>query len=391
MKVLYISSPFYFDMDLSLVQQLKEKVELIYLIDVPNYADKSTAFNIQLNKKAGIFPAKAYKELLQFADFINLEKTFIINRTSKKTYDFSNIHLQFQISKFVEKCSPDIIHANGLLKPTFLWFLLANNSPKVLTVHDPFPHSGEESKKINLVRKLNFKYFKNFILLNKSQKQEFSKKLNIPLNQIYTSQLGAYTYLEHYLDQKIKEQKPVKTKILFFGRISPYKGIENLCLAIMEVRKSYPNVELTIAGSGKFDFDISPFQKYHNFNFINRYIETEELVSLLQSSSFVVCPYKDATQSGVIMTAFGLNKPVIATRVGGLMEMVEENITGLLIPPNDKQALSKAIIDLLDNQVLLKSLNFNIQNNNKNGKQSWYQISEVLIQDYRTIINKGKS
>lgn len=70
----------------------------------------------------------------------------------------------------------------------------------------------------------------------------------------------------------------------------------------------------------------------------------KEFVGLLQNCALSVCPYTDATQSGVIMTSYSLCKPVVATNVGGLGEMVEEGKTGTLVPPKNVAALSDAIM-----------------------------------------------
>lgn len=70
---------------------------------------------------------------------------------------------------------------------------------------------------------------------------------------------------------------------------------------------------LTIAGGGRMYFDYSPYECLKYIKLINRYIPTEELAGLLQQCDFTVCPYTDATQSGVIMTSLTMSKPVVAT------------------------------------------------------------------------------
>ena len=68
---------------------------------------------------------------------------------------------------------------------------------------------------------------------------------------------------------------------------------------------------------------------------------------LFQRATLVVLPYTSATQSGVAMTAFGFGKPVVATRVGGIPEVVEDGRTGYSVPPDNAEKLAKAIITLL--------------------------------------------
>ena len=78
-----------------------------------------------------------------------------------------------------------------------------------------------------------------------------------------------------------------------------------------------------MAGGGKFHFDVSEYEALDYIGIRNRFIPDDEMVALIKNCAFMVCPYTDATQSGVIMSAFAFNKPVIATDVGGLPEMVK--------------------------------------------------------------------
>lgn len=94
-----------------------------------------------------------------------------------------------------------------------------------------------------------------------------------------------------------------------------------------------------------------------------------------------------ATQSGVIMTSYSLRKPVVATKVGGLGEMVEEGKTGLLVPPKDADALANAITSLLRNDTALDEMTRNIQNDYFEGDKSWKVIAEKYVAFYGRKIN----
>ena len=174
--------------------------------------------------------------------------------------------------------------------------------------------------------------------------------------------------------------------ILFFGRITPYKGIDYLLRAMKIVHSYFPDVKLVIAGKGNFSFDISEYLELDYIEIRNQFLDDKELVLLIQNSLFVVCPYTDATQSGVVMSAFAFDKPVVATDVGGLPEMVVNNRFGLIVPPNDYDLLASSMIKLLDNSDLLHKLSDNIHKEYSNGEQSWDIISKGLIDFYSSVM-----
>jgi glycosyltransferase involved in cell wall biosynthesis len=79
------------------------------------------------------------------------------------------------------------------------------------------------------------------------------------------------------------------------------------------------------------------------FRLIDRFLTPQEVHDSFVQANVVVVPYLDATQSGVVAYAFGLGRPVVATRVGGLPDVVHDGVNGLLVPPRDAAALSGAL------------------------------------------------
>jgi glycosyltransferase involved in cell wall biosynthesis len=367
-------------MDLSLTKELFQQTDLYFFIDLPPYSRKSTAldFKTVLNK-AGIYPATLFDELKEFSDYIDLTRTLVIYRTSEKTYSTSNLLLQYKLARAIKKINPDVIHCNNFLNFNFTYFLFTNRIPKILTVHDPIPHSGESSKKHTAISQLNYRFFNNIILLNQSQTEAYLINSGKTINNLFFSRLGSYSYFQIYNQSKYIKKR---NQILFFGRISPYKGIEELCRAFRLVISEFSDAKLIIAGSGEYSFNISEYQSSPNYSFINRYIPNTELVQLIQESQFVVCPYKDATQSGVIMTSFALDKPVVATNVGGLKEMVIHNQTGLLIEPNNIPQLANSIKWMFKNPNVIEEMRNNIQRLNLSGNLSWINIAKDLVSIY---------
>jgi glycosyltransferase involved in cell wall biosynthesis len=171
------------------------------------------------------------------------------------------------------------------------------------------------------------------------------------------------------------------------GSIQPHKGIEYFCQAMESVVREKPDIHAVIAGKGQFYFDKTKYEENPSFTFINRFITNEELASLISNCVAVVCPYIDATQSGVVMSAFALNKPVIATTVGALPKMMEDNRHGFLVPPKNSQALERAIVRILQPEIA-QQMSRNIEQDFSSGDRSWGRIAKELYQIYQTVIEK---
>ena len=132
--------------------------------------------------------------------------------------------------------------------------------------------------------------------------------------------------------------------ILFFGRIWQYKGLDYLIRSQPLINREFPDAKIMICGQGE------NFQRYRKLmsnpdKFIvhNRWITDDERSDFFQRASIVVLPYIEATQSGIVPVAYAHAKPVIATRAGGLPDVIEDGRTGLLVDPEDVVQLANAI------------------------------------------------
>lgn len=188
-----------------------------------------------------------------------------------------------------------------------------------MTVHDPFSHTGNDSSIEERRRIKTFSYANAYLLLNKTFVNRFAKHYGKNIKQIFVSRLGSYDVLGLFPDGK---RTDLDNYILFFGTINKYKGIEYLLEAMSLVHKDYPRLKLVIAGSGKFYFDVSKYTRNDYVKIIHKYLTMGELSCLIKNAKFVVCPYTDGTQSGVINTCFTLCKPIVATNVGAFSESV---------------------------------------------------------------------
>ena len=388
MKILYYSSPSFADCDFPLIKKYQEKgFDVTYLIDLSPSSCKRTLFNIERCLPVNdIIPATSYKELDIYKEYMDMTKVYIINKgnVGKKNY-LRSLRLTLKIARFINEGHFDVLHTDILfvsLQP--LLYLLCK--PWVITKHDPFPHSEEVSRISDLYRKISFHLCKNFVVLNTNQLDRFCETYNINKSNVLVNRLGVYDNIKVFVK---KEWKKREKNVLFFGRITPYKGLEYLCEAMKAVHNELPEATLTIAGGGQLYFDFEPYMSDSFIELKNRFINLDELARMLYEASVVVCPYKEATQSGVVMTAFSLCKPVIVTNVGGLAEMVDEGKSGIVVEPCDADSLSKAILTILKDSAVLNNYQQYIRENYLSGEKSWDSIAEKYVDFYKKVIKGG--
>jgi len=136
------------------------------------------------------------------------------------------------------------------------------------------------------------------------------------------------------------------------GLLRPYKGLEILLDAWPMVRTAIPNAQLLVAGRVLGDPDgAARLERMagEGSGVIAdlRFTPTEEFVGAMVRADVVVLPYRRIDQSGVLFAALALGRPLVATRVGGFAEVIEQHGAGLVVPPEDPAALAAALIEVL--------------------------------------------
>jgi len=282
--------------------------------------------------------------------------------------------------QFINSHQYDIIHFNGSSGFQIYFQELLGNVAKVLTIHDYLPHTGEATcrrKWVNiLLNKLYTRFDYEFIQHYRYLSDKFSKFYGVKDGRTHTVYCGPLEIYRIFRQSGIAEEPHT---LLFFGRISQYKGLEYLISAFRQVRRMIPDTKLIIAGKGKLNMRLSEDDNYEVYN---RYVTNEELASLLQRAAIVVTPYTDATHSAVIMTAFAFHKPVVSSAVGGIPEVIADDVTGRLVPPRDSAAFASAILDLLQNSNKRREMARNIVGRFESGMFSWDCIAKRTLQVY---------
>lgn len=146
--------------------------------------------------------------------------------------------------------------------------------------------------------------------------------------------------------------------ILFFGNLTASKGLPDLLRAFALVRRQV-RARLIIAGYPTKYIDLPALHALAaelgataDVIFDMRYLPVAEVGPLMEMAAVVAYPYHSSSQSGALQVAYSFGRPVVATRVGGLPDAVEEARSGLLVPPHQPQALAAALLRLLQDPAL---------------------------------------
>ena len=170
------------------------------------------------------------------------------------------------------------------------------------------------------------------------------------------------------------------TKILlFFGFVREYKGLKYLIKAMPKITKEDKDIRLFIVGDFGDDkqeyIDLINNNGKENITVVDGYIPDKEVEKYFAASDLIVLPYESATQSGIVQIAYGFGKPVVATNVGGLPEVVTDGKTGYIANPQDSDDLADKIIRFFNEN---KAEEFAKEIENEAYRFSWDRMTEHI-------------
>ena len=393
MRIVYYTHPHFLEPALHFTQAISRIATCHLFLELSPGAWRSGMFDLEpIKLPSGLLAGGPILDS-RFPDGVNgywkSAATFhLVSHNSRRSIHPSSWWTSHQAIRAIRRFRPDVLH----LDDPDMSLRIAQNIlelrriPIVLNVHDPAPHSGETGWRKRLARKLIFPHVRRFILHNETQVERFSYENSVARDRISVMKLGSY---DIYREWAIKPVAQQECTVLFFGRLSPYKGLETLYEAMQKVAQRVAGVRLIIAGSPGLTYKPPPPPALSRGGVVEMrqsYIGNEELAELFQRATVVVCPYLDATQSGVVLTAYAFNRPVVASSVGGISEYVFDYQTGLTVPPGDSSALATALVELLTNADLRDRIQVGIESR-KAREYSWDCVGQTALQIYEKALN----
>lgn len=307
------------------------------------------------------------------------EKGFFIHRIPlKKIRIFGAFFYWYAVLRTIRKIDPDIVHVQSLFSGMPALF-----SKKLLKI--PYAVWGQGSDVylpkgfIKWTSRMVMKNADSAIALTRDMKRAMQdicdRDIVIVPNGINLADLSG--------EPRRKDEADHGKRILFVGRLSPVKGVQYLITAMKQVHDTIPDARLNIIGDGREREMLEALsvqlgiQEYVEFS---GKVPHEKVLSLMQQADVFVLPSLSEGFPMVIIEALACGLPVVASRVGGMPEIITDDTNGYLVEAKDDTAVANKIIVLLQDEKLRKKISDN--NRQLVRKYTWENITIELEKIY---------
>lgn len=221
----------------------------------------------------------------------------------------------------------------------------------VVVMHDGEPHPGDPSAVVNAWLERDARRADLVFTLSRHVAVRLAARGVVPPDRIRV--LFAPTLGDPAPPRSARPDGPLR--LLFFGRILPYKGLGLLLDALDLLARRGVAVRLGVVGNG----DLGPHRARLaalDAEIDNRWVPEAEVAAVLDRFDAVALPYTEASQSGVVGAAMAAGLPVLVTPVGGLVEQVTDGETGLVAAAVTPSAMADALARLATDPALVRRL-----------------------------------
>ncbi len=303
-----------------------------------------------------------------------------------------------RLSRCIHKYHPDLVHWHEIKIPAIETVLLRYFQKRgikfILSAHDVMHF--ERGKVTSSLYRL-YHQFDHIIAHAENNRKILLDQFNTNPKKISVIPHGEYSHLTNHIPAKKDARNQLgipshKRVALFMGYIRHYKGLDLLLKAVAKAKPQLSDIFLIIAGEEKENFNI--YQKQiDELNLKDsvltdiRYIPIGQLSLYLAAADIVTLPYRQIYQSGILYLAFGAKRPVIASSVGGLIEVVQSGKNGFLCKAEDSDDLAQTLIRALQNIEALEKMGEYAYIHSKQ-EYSWKSIAKQIGRIYDKLLTK---
>ena len=244
---------------------------------------------------------------------------------TKKTF---NLPLLVSIIHRIRKEHFDAIYFENLHTWNLPIMIMSGKAKTYQVIHEVIPHEGDSQvKMVDLMNKAVVKFADTIVLRNKTYIQDMIDRYGISADRV--------KYLELWRRYPAYTTPVHSGRVLFFGRINPYKGADNL----LEIVRLCPDIRFDVVGrvDSQMQGIVDQLAKEKNVKLNNDYVTDAEMRAAFINCDWAIVPYNSASQSGIIIDAYKYSRPVIAFEVGAIPEQVDDGKSGYLVKAGDNQ------------------------------------------------------
>ncbi len=296
-----------------------------------------------------------YPSLDRWSDKFQKEEIPVIRLKVKSKHDPQHY---FQLKKIIKEHKIDLIHAHIWNPASCRYAFMAadKNTPIITTEHDPFPlpffkdlikkHFLKKISKIVTVSDNNAKLLKQLY-------PNHSKKISVIHNGLdlewWHSQLLRFPNQDRKeIKENIFQAREDSLILITIAALHERKGLRYLIEAMHKITAKFPNTKLAIVGEGPEENELRKLvEKLEMENHVELLGRRKETPKLLKSSDVFVLPSRREAFGMVNLEAMVTGLPVVATKVGGIPEIIENGKNGFLVEPENSDALAEKILKLI--------------------------------------------
>ena len=245
--------------------------------------------------------------------------------------DTFNLKVLYEIKRIIDKKNIDILYFESQHIWNMFVMLMCPTKRKIVAVHDVVPHDG--NKFMALSNFVTCHLANHVILRNFMFKDTLVEKYRLNPKKI--------TCFELWRDYPSQTKLTNSHTFLYFGRIRKYKGFD----LFSQIIEKTPNINYRVVGEADeaSKYLVDYIKNFENVSLVEREVTDTEMIEEFKNADWVVLPYSNATQSGVIVDAYRYSRPVISFDVGAIHEQIENEKTGFLIQETDVNAFASKI------------------------------------------------
>jgi glycosyltransferase involved in cell wall biosynthesis len=272
------------------------------------------------------------------------------------------------LTRYLIEQKPDVVQFGIIRFPFMACFLARLRRHGLVLSQIGHEHESRErpgSRFATILNRLQapaYKYFDIIFFHGEAPRQRFLSMFRYPARQTCLIEHGNESL---FLPTDQKDPDPFDVDryyqlekhdrvVLFFGILQPSKGLPDLIEAFALVRQGSADARLLIVGYPSKHIDVNQLRRAavdcavdDRVTIDTRYVPIDQVGALVKRACVVVYPYRSGTQSGALQVAYAFGRPVVATTVGSMTEVVEEGRSGLLVPPNCPKRLAEAILQVV--------------------------------------------